>query len=90
NRKCAKKELTGKLLKRTVAGVYMGMEYGMERIHEIRDWCRELYCLSSVLNPMLHGALTGDVISAASNKNEDKIVMDAIAGGAILHLRQSF
>ena len=32
---------------------------------------------------MIGGALTGAVISAASNKNKDKIVMDAIAGSAI-------
>ncbi|XP_022846325.1 outer envelope pore protein 16, chloroplastic [Olea europaea var. sylvestris] len=34
-------------------------------------------------NAMLGGALTGAVISAASNNGRDKIVTDAIAGGAI-------
>ena len=34
-------------------------------------------------NAMLGGALTGALISAASNKNKDNIVIDAIAGGAI-------
>lgn len=32
---------------------------------------------------MLGGALTGAIISAASNKSKDKIVVDAITGGAI-------
>ncbi|KDP34497.1 hypothetical protein JCGZ_11047 [Jatropha curcas] len=57
----------------TVAGVYVGMEYGMERIRGTRDW----------KNAMLGGALTGALISAASNKGKDKIVTDAITGGAI-------
>ena len=34
-------------------------------------------------NAMLGGALTGALISAATNKDKDKIVIDAIAGGAI-------
>ncbi|KAG6792704.1 hypothetical protein POTOM_001857 [Populus tomentosa] len=57
----------------TVAGMYVGMEYGMERIRGTHDW----------KNAMLGGALTGALISAASNKNKDNIVIDAIAGGAI-------
>ncbi|CDP09055.1 unnamed protein product [Coffea canephora] len=57
----------------TVAGVYVGLEYGVERIRGVRDW----------KNAMIGGALTGALISAASNKNKDKIVMDAIAGSAI-------
>ncbi|KAL3530750.1 hypothetical protein ACH5RR_010072 [Cinchona calisaya] len=57
----------------TVAGVYVGMEYGVERIRGVRDW----------KNAMIGGALTGALISAAGNRNKDKIVMDAIAGGAI-------
>ncbi|OVA05916.1 Mitochondrial inner membrane translocase subunit Tim17/Tim22/Tim23/peroxisomal protein PMP24 [Macleaya cordata] len=57
----------------TVAGVYVGMEYGMERIRGTRDW----------KNAMLGGAVTGALVSAASNNNREKIVMDAIAGGAI-------
>ncbi|KAJ6424946.1 hypothetical protein OIU84_025672 [Salix udensis] len=57
----------------TVAGLYVGMEYGMERVRGTRDW----------KNAMLGGALTGALISAATDKNKDKIVIDAIAGGAI-------
>uniref|UniRef100_A0A6N2ML15 Uncharacterized protein n=1 Tax=Salix viminalis TaxID=40686 RepID=A0A6N2ML15_SALVM len=57
----------------TVAGLYVGMEYGMERVRGTRDW----------KNAMLGGALTGALISAATNKDKDKIVIDAIAGGAI-------
>ncbi|KAF7153389.1 hypothetical protein RHSIM_Rhsim01G0227500 [Rhododendron simsii] len=57
----------------TVAGVYVGMEYGMGRMRGTRDW----------KNATLGGALTGALVSAASNNNRDKIVMDAIAGGAI-------
>ncbi|MGF2531785.1 Tim17/Tim22/Tim23/Pmp24 family protein [Ralstonia pseudosolanacearum] len=57
----------------SVAGVYVGMEYGMERIRGTRDW----------KNAMLGGALTGAVVSAVTNGSRDKIVMDAIAGGAV-------
>ncbi|PIN24376.1 hypothetical protein CDL12_02909 [Handroanthus impetiginosus] len=57
----------------TVAGVYVGMEYGVERIRGTKDW----------KNAMIGGALTGALVSAASNNNKDKIVMDAIAGGAV-------
>ncbi|GAA0152995.1 amino acid transporter [Lithospermum erythrorhizon] len=57
----------------TVAGLYVGMEYGMERIRGTRDW----------KNAMIGGALTGAIVSAASSKSGDKIVMDAIAGGAV-------
>ncbi|KAI3450397.1 hypothetical protein Pfo_007062 [Paulownia fortunei] len=57
----------------TVAGVYVGMEYGAERIRGTRDW----------KNAMIGGALTGALVSAVSNNNKDKIVMDAIAGGAV-------
>lgn len=34
-------------------------------------------------NAMIGGALTGALISAASNQNKDKIVIDAITGGAV-------
>lgn len=34
-------------------------------------------------NAMIGGALTGALISAASNKNRDKVVIDAITGGAV-------
>ncbi|VFQ76689.1 unnamed protein product [Cuscuta campestris] len=57
----------------TVAGVYAGMEYGVERIRGERDW----------KNAMVGGALAGALISAASSNNREKIVMDAITGGAI-------
>ncbi|GFP82336.1 outer envelope pore protein 16 chloroplastic, partial [Phtheirospermum japonicum] len=57
----------------TVAGVYVGLEYGAEKIRGTRDW----------KNAMIGGALTGAIVSAASNNNKDKIVMDAIAGGAV-------
>ncbi|KAL3720072.1 hypothetical protein ACJRO7_004980 [Eucalyptus globulus] len=57
----------------TVAGVYAGMEYGVERIRGTRDW----------KNAMIGGALTGLTISAASKNNGDRIVIDAITGGAI-------
>ncbi|XP_059626613.1 outer envelope pore protein 16, chloroplastic-like [Cornus florida] len=57
----------------TVAGVYVGMEYGMERVRGTRDW----------KNAMLGGALTGALVSAASSKNRDQIVKDAITGGAV-------
>ncbi|WCJ20586.1 Outer envelope pore protein 16-1 chloroplastic [Euphorbia peplus] len=57
----------------SVAGVYVGMEYGMERIRGTRDW----------KNAMVGGALTGAIISAASNKGTNKVVTDAITGGAI-------
>ncbi|KAL8496901.1 hypothetical protein ACS0TY_020544 [Phlomoides rotata] len=57
----------------TVAGLYVGMEYGVEKVRGTRDW----------KNAMIGGALTGALVSAASNNNRDKIVMDAISGGAI-------
>lgn len=34
-------------------------------------------------NAMLGGAITGALISAASNKNKDQVVVDAIRGGAV-------
>ncbi|KAH7542453.1 hypothetical protein FEM48_Zijuj02G0075500 [Ziziphus jujuba var. spinosa] len=57
----------------TVAGVYVGMEYGMERIRGTRDW----------KNAMIGGALTGAIVSAASNNDRDKVLIDAITGGAV-------
>ncbi|RZC78758.1 hypothetical protein C5167_002977 [Papaver somniferum] len=56
-----------------VAGVYVGMEYGIERVRGTRDW----------KNAMLGGAATGALVSAACSNNGEKIVIDAIAGGAI-------
>lgn len=32
---------------------------------------------------MLGGALTGAIVSAASNHNKDKVLIDAITGGAV-------
>ncbi|XP_031484628.1 outer envelope pore protein 16, chloroplastic [Nymphaea colorata] len=57
----------------TVAGVYVGMEYGIERVRGRKDW----------KNAMIGGALTGALLSAAKNNNRDKIVADALTGGAI-------
>ncbi|GAB2295903.1 Outer envelope pore protein 16, chloroplastic [Dionaea muscipula] len=57
----------------TIAGVYVGMEYGVARVRGINDW----------KGKMLGGALTGALISAAGSGNKDKLVVDAITGGAI-------
>ncbi|GFZ13252.1 outer plastid envelope protein 16-1 [Actinidia rufa] len=57
----------------TIAGVYVGMEYGAERICGTRNW----------KTAMIGGALTGALVSAATKNNRDKIVMDAITGGAV-------
>ncbi|CAH9114459.1 unnamed protein product [Cuscuta epithymum] len=57
----------------TVAGVYAGMEFGVERIRGERDW----------KNAMIGGALTGALISIASSENKEKIVKSAITGGAL-------
>ncbi|KAJ9548278.1 hypothetical protein OSB04_020821 [Centaurea solstitialis] len=57
----------------TVAGVYVGMEYGLERVRGTRDW----------KNAMLGGALTGALVSAVSSNKGDRIITDAITGGAI-------
>ncbi|KVI11935.1 Mitochondrial inner membrane translocase subunit Tim17/Tim22/Tim23/peroxisomal protein PMP24 [Cynara cardunculus var. scolymus] len=57
----------------TVAGVYVGMEYGIERVRGTRDW----------KNAMIGGALTGALISAVSSNKGDKIITDAITGGAV-------
>ncbi|XP_057956678.1 outer envelope pore protein 16, chloroplastic-like isoform X2 [Malania oleifera] len=56
----------------TVAGVYVGMELGAERICGTRDW-----------NAMIGGALTGALISLACRNKGDKIAVDAITGGAV-------
>ncbi|XP_043701236.1 outer envelope pore protein 16, chloroplastic-like [Telopea speciosissima] len=57
----------------TIAGVYVGMEYGMERVRGTRDW----------KNAMLGGAITGALISAATDNGKDKVVLSAISGAAI-------
>ncbi|GAU17336.1 hypothetical protein TSUD_110530 [Trifolium subterraneum] len=46
-----------------IAGVYVGAEYGVERIRGTRDW----------KNAMIGGAVTGALVSAASNNKKDKI-----------------
>ncbi|KAF8667147.1 hypothetical protein HU200_053335 [Digitaria exilis] len=57
----------------TVAGVYVGMVYGVERVRGRSDW----------KNAMIGGALSGALISGASNNNKDKIIKDAITAGAV-------
>lgn len=57
----------------SIAGVYVGMEYGVERVRGRRDW----------KNAMIGGAITGALVSAVSKENKDKIVVDAITGAAI-------
>ncbi|XP_061358634.1 outer envelope pore protein 16, chloroplastic isoform X2 [Gastrolobium bilobum] len=57
----------------TVAGVYVGMEYGVERIRGTRDW----------KNAMIGGAVTGALVSACSENRKDRIAIDAITGAAV-------
>ncbi|KAL1345329.1 outer envelope pore protein 16, chloroplastic isoform X1 [Arachis duranensis] len=57
----------------TVAGLYVGTEYGVERIRGKRDW----------KNAMIGGAVTGAIVSAANNNKKDRIAMDAITGAAV-------
>ncbi|KAM7259202.1 hypothetical protein ACFE04_014943 [Oxalis oulophora] len=57
----------------TVAGVYTGMEYGAGRVLGTSQW----------KNAMIGGAVTGALMAAATGKEKDKVVMDAIAGAAI-------
>ncbi|KAK7272069.1 hypothetical protein RJT34_28448 [Clitoria ternatea] len=57
----------------TIAGVYVGTEYGVERIRGTRDW----------KNAMIGGAITGALVSASSKNKKDKIALDAITGAAI-------
>ncbi|KAI5425077.1 variant 2 [Lathyrus oleraceus] len=56
-----------------IAGVYVGMEYGVERIRGTRDW----------KNAMFGGAVTGALVSTSNNNKKDKIAVDAITGAAI-------
>ncbi|CAH1432453.1 unnamed protein product [Lactuca virosa] len=56
-----------------VAGLYVGMEYGVERVRGTRDW----------KNAMVAGAVTGAIVSAVTNSKGEKVVMDAITGGAV-------
>ncbi|XP_042398994.1 outer envelope pore protein 16, chloroplastic-like [Zingiber officinale] len=57
----------------TVSGVYVGVEYGMERVRGTKDW----------KNAMLGGAVTGLLISVTSNNNKEKVFKDAITAGAV-------
>ncbi|KAJ8505781.1 hypothetical protein OPV22_006667 [Ensete ventricosum] len=57
----------------TVTAVYVGVEHNMERISGTRNW----------KNAMLGGAITGLLISAASNNGKDKIIKDTITAGAV-------
>ncbi|KAI4334524.1 hypothetical protein L6164_019207 [Bauhinia variegata] len=57
----------------TIAGLYVGAEYGVERIRGTRDW----------KNAMIGGAVTGALVSAAGNNKKDRIVIDAITGAAV-------
>ncbi|TVU37061.1 hypothetical protein EJB05_19028 [Eragrostis curvula] len=57
----------------TVAGVYVGVEYGIEKIRGRRDW----------KNAMVGGAVTGALVSAVNNNQRNKVVKNAITGGAI-------
>ncbi|XP_045804250.1 outer envelope pore protein 16, chloroplastic-like [Trifolium pratense] len=56
-----------------IAGVYVGTEYGVERIRGTRDW----------KNALIGGAVTGAIVSAANKNKKDKIAVDAITGAAI-------
>ncbi|CAN0854158.1 Outer envelope pore protein 16-1, chloroplastic [Linum grandiflorum] len=56
-----------------VGGVYVGLEYGMQRIRGRNDW----------KNALLGGMATGALFSAATSKSSDKVISDAITGGAI-------
>ncbi|XP_024028082.1 outer envelope pore protein 16, chloroplastic [Morus notabilis] len=57
----------------TVAGLYVGMEYGIGRIRGTRDW----------KNAMIGGAVTGALVSIATQNNKDKVLTDAITGSAV-------
>ncbi|GAB4834888.1 Outer envelope pore protein 16, chloroplastic [Ancistrocladus abbreviatus] len=57
----------------TIAGVYAGVEYGVAKIRGVDDW----------KSKMVGGALTGALVSAATNSNREKVVIDAITGAAI-------
>eukprot|EP00249_Psilotum_nudum_P026972 c34144_g1_i1 orf=101-544(+) len=57
-----------------VAGVYTGMQYGMERVRGKRDW----------KNALLGGALTGALLAFGEKSyNKDTMIQSAITGGAI-------
>ncbi|EFJ27319.1 hypothetical protein SELMODRAFT_141946 [Selaginella moellendorffii] len=57
-----------------IAGLYTGMEYGIERVRGKHDW----------KNAMLGGAVTGALVSFGEHRySRDKMVQNAIAGAAI-------
>ncbi|KAL8153121.1 hypothetical protein V2J09_010881 [Rumex salicifolius] len=57
----------------TVAGVYVGMEYGAGKIRGTSDW----------KNAMIGGALAGAVVSAVTKNSRDVIISHTITGGAL-------
>lgn len=56
-----------------IVGLYVGLVYGLGMTHLVVGW----------LTAMVGGALTGGLVSAACSKGRDKIVEDAVTGGAI-------
>ncbi|KAI8015674.1 hypothetical protein LOK49_LG05G01242 [Camellia lanceoleosa] len=82
-------------------GAYWGkyqsyLEHEYERLGRSSEIAETCICsplsqgLGMLKNAMLGGALIGALVSAASNSNRDKIVMDAIAGGAIATAAEFF
>ncbi|CAO1940283.1 unnamed protein product [Urochloa humidicola] len=57
----------------TIAGVHVGVEYGIDKIRGHKDW----------KNAMLGGAVMGALVSAVNNNQRQKLVKNAITGGAI-------
>ncbi|KAF9590913.1 hypothetical protein IFM89_000169 [Coptis chinensis] len=56
-----------------IGGLYVGLDYGVGIILSAGDW----------KNAMLRGVLTGALVSAAYNNGKDKVVQNAVTGGAI-------
>lgn len=57
-----------------IAGIYTGMEYGMQQTRGRHDW----------KNAMLGGALTGAILTLSDSKyNREKLIRSAATGGAI-------
>ncbi|KAL6191330.1 hypothetical protein ACLB2K_037721 [Fragaria x ananassa] len=57
----------------TTAGLFVTTEYGLESVRDRSDW----------KNTLIAGAVTGAVMSAVNKNNKDKILTDAIVGGAV-------
>ncbi|CAM0958410.1 unnamed protein product [Alopecurus aequalis] len=55
------------------AGLYVGVEYGVEKIRGKYDW----------KNALIGGVVSGALVSAANNSKADKIATDAITAGAL-------